>query len=100
MVSLLKGWYGDNATPENDFCYSWVPKLEPNGDYSYYYAINQAQKNKMRGAFIIGVNPCQSFPDSNKIRSALDNLDWLVMGEIHHSETSDNWHRPGVIPRR
>ena len=80
MVSLLKGWYGDNATPENDFCYSWVPKLEPNGDYSYYYAINQAQKNKMRGAFIIGVNPCQSFPDSNKIRSALDNLDWLVMG--------------------
>ena len=100
MVSLLKGWYGDNATPENDFCYSWVPKLEPNGDYSYYYAINQAQKNKMRGAFIVGVNPCQSFPDSNKIRSALDNLDWLVMGEIHHSETSDNWHRPGVDPKK
>ncbi len=32
MVSLLKTWYGDKATKENDFGYSWVPKLDDGQD--------------------------------------------------------------------
>jgi hypothetical protein len=32
MVSLLKAWYGDKATKENDFGYSWVPKLDDGQD--------------------------------------------------------------------
>ncbi len=99
MVSLLKAWYGDEATPENEFGYQWVPKLEPGADYSYYQVIYRAIKNEFRGGFIMGVNPCQSFADSNKAREALDHLDWLVMGELHHSESSDNWRRPGVDPK-
>ena len=31
-VSLLKAWYGDKATKENDFGYSWVPKLDDGQD--------------------------------------------------------------------
>ena len=100
LISLLKGWFGDAATPENGFGYEWLPKLEPNGNYSYYWAIDQAYKGKMRGGFIFGVNPCQSFPNTHKVRACLDNLDWLVSGEVHNSETSDNWHRPGVDPSK
>ena len=99
MVSLLKGWFGDEATPENDFCYELLPKLEPGVDYSYMYAMDKIVQGKMRGGFVIGVNPLNSFPNVNKMRAALDNLDWLVVGEIHNSETSDNWHRPGVDPK-
>ena len=33
MTSLLKAWYGDNATAENDFCYSYLPKRM--GNYAY-----------------------------------------------------------------
>ena len=98
MTSLLKGWFGDAATAENDFCYSWLPKCEDGEDYSYMYAMDRMLNDKMRGGFIFGVNPMNSFPNTNKMRAALDHLDWLVVGEIHNSETSDNWHRPGADP--
>ena len=32
IVSLLKAWYGDAATPDNDFRFSWLPRVD--GDYS------------------------------------------------------------------
>ncbi len=99
MASLLKGWFGKEATPENDFCYSLLPKGEDDGNYSYLKMMNNAYLGKMKGGIIFGVNPMGSFPNVNKMREALDNLDWLVVGELHNSETSDNWHRPGVNPK-
>jgi formate dehydrogenase major subunit len=27
LLSLLKAWYGEAATPQNDFGYDWVPKI-------------------------------------------------------------------------
>ena len=62
------------------------------------YAMDRMLNDKMRGGFIFGVNPMNSFPNTNKMRAALDHLDWLVVAEIHNSETSDNWRRPGVDP--
>ena len=99
VVSLLKGWFGDEATPENDFCYGYLPKLEPGVDYSYMYVIDKMYKDQIRGGFIFGVNPANSFSNTNKVRAALDKLDWLVCSEIHHSETTDNWKRPDVDPK-
>ena len=99
VTSLLKGWYGDEATKENDFCYHLLPKLEPGADYSYMYVMDKMYHGKMRGGFVFGVNPLNSFSHTNKMRKAMDKLDWLVCCEIHHSETSDNWHRPGVNPK-
>ncbi len=100
MVSLLKGWYGDAATAENSFCYDYLPKLDTNEDYSYMYAMDRMLQGKMRGGMVMAVNPMNSFPNTNKMRAALDNLDWLVVGELHNSETSENWHRPGVDPSK
>ena len=100
MASLLKGWYGEEAKPENEFCYGLLPKGEPGEDYSYMYAMNRIYEGKMRGGFVFGVNPMNSFPNTNKMRTALDNLDWLVCAELHNSETTENWHRPGVDPKK
>ena len=44
-------------------------------------------------------NKMNSYTNTNKMRTALDNLDWLVCSEIHNSETTDNWKRPGVDPK-
>ena len=46
VTSLLKGWFGDAATPENDFCYSLLPKLEPGVVYSYMFIIGPVAINK------------------------------------------------------
>ena len=34
--------------------------------------------------------------NANKVRQTFDNLDRMVAVDVHHSETSDNWRRPGV----
>jgi formate dehydrogenase major subunit len=99
FASLLKAWFGDNATPENGFCYELLPKIEKGGDYSYMFLFDRMYQKKIRGGFIVGLNPMNSVPNSNKVRKALDNLEWLVTQDLHHSETTDNWHRPGVDPK-
>ena len=30
MVSLLKAYYGENATKDNEYGYQWLPKLSDN----------------------------------------------------------------------
>ena len=100
FASLLKGWYGEEAKPENDFCYGLLPKGEPGADYSYMYVMDKMYQGKIKGGFVFGVNPMNSFPNTNKMRKALDNLDWMVCAELHNSETTDNWHRPGVDPQK
>ena len=100
FASLLKGWYGEEAKPENDFCYGLLPKGEPGADYSYMYVMDKMYQGKIEGGFVFGVNPMNSFPNTNKMRKALDNLDWMVCAELHNSETTDNWHRPGVDPKK
>ena len=34
IVSLLKAWWGDAATEDNDFCFDYLPRI--NGDHSHY----------------------------------------------------------------
>ncbi len=100
MVSLLKGWFGDNGTAANGFGYKWLPKADAGEDYSYLFLFDRMYKNEIRGGFIFGTNPAMSVPNTHKVRKAFDNLDWLVVGELHHTETSDNWHRPDVDPKK
>ena len=98
IVSLLKGWFGDKATKENGFCYSLLPKVDTGADMSIQYLFDRMYKNKIRGGFVFGHNPCQSQPNTHKVRRAMENLDWLVVGEIHHTETSDFWRGPKAKP--
>jgi len=100
LVSLLKGWYGENATPDNDFCYGLLPKLEKGVDYSYMYLFDRMYQGKVRGGFIFGLNPMNTLANTHKARAAMDKLDWVVASELHHSETTDNWRRPGVDPKK
>jgi formate dehydrogenase major subunit len=100
LVSLLKAWFADNATEANGYGYDWLPRIEPGGDYSYIFLFDRMYKNKIKGGFVFGTNPAQSAPNTHKVRKALDNLDWLAVGELHHTETSDFWHRPGVDPKK
>ncbi|MFW5488867.1 MAG: formate dehydrogenase-N subunit alpha [Desulfovibrio sp.] len=96
FTSLLKSWRGDKATAANGYGYSLVPKADDGEDYSYIFLFDRMYRGKVHGGFIFATNPAQSAPNGNKVRKAMDQLDWLVMGEINHTETTDNWHRPGV----
>ncbi|XPS89899.1 FdhA5: formate dehydrogenase, subunit alpha [Desulfosarcina variabilis str. Montpellier] len=97
--SLLKAWFGDNATPENGFGYGMLPKLDKGEDYSYLFLFDRMYRGEIEGGFILGLNPANSVANANKVRAAFDKLDWMVAVDVHNSETSDNWHRPGVDPK-
>jgi formate dehydrogenase alpha subunit (EC 1.2.1.2) len=57
-------------------------------------------EGKIKGGMIFGHNPAQSMPNTHKIREAMQNLEWLVVGEAHDTETSSFWHGPGLDPKK
>jgi len=98
IVSLLKGWYGDAATRDNDFCFNYLPKCDPNVDYTHIGLFEAMGNGKIKGLWAWGQNPAVAGPNSNGERDALGKLDWLVMADIWMNETAEFWRRPGVDP--
>ncbi len=97
-VSLLKSWYGDNATEANDFGYEWLPKLNPGTNYSHIALFEAMAKGDIKGMFAWGQNPAVGGPNSFVERQALHNLEWLVVAELWETETCAFWQEPGVDP--
>jgi formate dehydrogenase major subunit len=99
-VSLLKAWYGDKAAKDNDFGYSWVPKLDDGQDASVLNMIDNMFEKKLKGFVVIAQNPACSLPNSNKVRQAMTNLDWFVHVNIFDNETASFWKGPGMDPKK
>ncbi len=97
-VSLLKAFYGDNATKENDFGYGWLPRLDAGANYSWLTIFDEMSKGKFEGFFSWGQNPACSGANSNKTRNALGKLKWLVNVNIFDNETGSFWKGPGMKP--
>ena len=55
IVSLLKAYYGDAATPENDFCYNWLPRLDD--DYSMLPVFDRMSQGGDGRLFYLGPEP-------------------------------------------
>ena len=62
IVSLLKAYYGESATAENDFGFDWLPRVT--GDHSHLgYWLDMAD-GKIEGMFVMGQNPAVGAPNS------------------------------------
>lgn len=97
FISLLKAFYGDNATKDNDFCYDWLPKLTGK-DHSHMAFFEAMAEGKIKGFFAWGQNPAVGGPSAALERKALEKLDWLVGIDLFETETVSFWKRPGVNP--
>jgi len=99
VVSLLKAWYGDAATKDNDFCFHYLPKsARATVNYTHIGMFEAMGEGKINGLWCWGQNPAVGGPNSNGEREALGNLDWLVVADIWMTETAEFWKRPGVSP--
>src|SRR5579859_4156921 len=94
MVSLLKAWYGDAATKDNEFAFDFVPKPGQNSSWMSIY--DQALKGKMQGLMLSGMTAASIGPDANQVAEALANLKWLVVMDALPTTSSEFWHAPGV----
>jgi formate dehydrogenase major subunit len=90
LVSLLKAWWGAAATPENEFCFSYLPRID--ADNSNYWTVQQMLEGKVEGYLIVGENPAVGSANARAQRLALANLDWLVVRDLVEIETAAFWY--------
>jgi formate dehydrogenase major subunit len=100
VVSFLKAMYGDAATPENEFGYAWLPKLEDGKSYTWLDLFDAMYRKELSGFFSWGQNPACSGGNSNKTRQAMTNLDWMVVVNLFDNETANFWKGPGMDPKK
>ena len=98
LVSLLKAWFGDAATKNNNFCYDWLPKFSKPA--SFILLFEDMLKGAIKGAFYMGTNPLVGGPNANRIGRAMDKLDWLVAVDLWETDSATFWKRPGAKPAR
>ena len=99
-VSLLKSFFGEKATKENDFGYSWLPKLEDGKSYSWLDLFDAMYRGDFTGFFAWGQNPAASGANANKNRDGMAKLDWMVNVNLFDNETGSFWKGPGMDPKK
>ena len=100
FVSFLKSLWDDKATRDNAYGYNWMPKIDDGKAYSTMHMFDAMYAGRIKGFFAIGADPAVSTPNSNKVRKALENLDWLIGENIFNNETYEFWRGPGVDPAK
>jgi formate dehydrogenase major subunit len=89
VVSLLKAWFGDAATPDNDFCFDHLPRLD--GDHSSFETVMAQARGEVPGYFVIGENPAIGTANARQQRRGLARLEWLVVRDLNLVETATFW---------
>jgi formate dehydrogenase major subunit len=88
-VSLLKSWYGDAASADNDFCFDYLPRLT--GDHSTYATVKAMIEGECKGYFLVGENPAVGSANGKMQRLGLAALDWLVVRDLQMIESATFW---------
>jgi formate dehydrogenase major subunit len=89
IVSLLKAWFGDAATEENDYGFGWLPKLS--GNHSHYATMLRALDGGLEGIFLMGQNPAVGSMHAGLQRRALARMKWVVVRELAEIESATFW---------
>lgn len=89
MVSLLKAYFGEAATRENDFLFDHLPRIS--GDHSHLSTLGDMADGKVKGYFVMGQNPTVGSSSGSQQRKGLAKLEWLVVRDIALIETAEFW---------
>jgi formate dehydrogenase major subunit len=90
VVSLLKAWWGANATEDNDFCFDYLPRIDD--DNSNYWTVRQMLEGKVKGYLVVGENPAVGSANGRANRLGLSKLEWLVVRDFVETETAAFWY--------
>jgi formate dehydrogenase major subunit len=89
VVSLLRAWWGDAATADNDFCFGHLPRIDD--DHSTYATTMGMLDGEVKGFLVVGENPAVGSANGRMHRLAMANLDWLVVRDLAMIETATFW---------
>ena len=88
-MSLLKAYWGDAATADNDFCFDYLPQIT--GDHGTYRTVLDMIDGKVKGYFLLGQNPAVGSAHGRAQRLGMANLDWLVVRDLFEIESATFW---------
>ncbi len=88
-ASLLKAYWGEHATPENDFAYDYMPRIS--GDHGTYRTVLDMIEGKVKGYFLLGQNPAVGSAHGKAQRLGMAKLDWLVVRDLYEIESASFW---------
>lgn len=91
--SMMKTFYGEHATKENNFAFDYLPKWDKM--YDIIRSFEMMRTGEMHGYICQGFNPLAAIPDSNKNRQALAKLKYLVVIDPQTTETGSFWENHG-----
>jgi len=98
FTSMLKAWWGEHATADNDFAYDYLPKVDSAANHYWIPLFEAMHAGKIKGLWIMGQNPAVAGPNARFEREALLQLDWVVVQELFQTETVAFWQAPGLNP--
>jgi predicted molibdopterin-dependent oxidoreductase YjgC len=67
---------------------AWKVELPTNIGLTSTQILDGSQEPKIRALYILGEDPAQTDPDTNRVRASLEALDFLVVQEIFPTETT------------
>jgi formate dehydrogenase major subunit len=97
IISLLKAYYGEAATKDNDWGFGWLPRTT--GDHSHQGYFLDMMDGKVEGLFVMGQNPATAAPHARLERKALAKLKWLVIRDLVELESASFWYDSPEIER-
>jgi len=89
VVSLLKSWWGEAATGENEYCFDYLPRVT--GNHGTYQTVLNQIEGRCKGYFLVGQNPAVGSANGKLQRLGLASLDWLVVRDMSMIESATFW---------
>ena len=88
-INLLKAWWGEHATVENDFGYHHLPKLT--GAHGTYQTTERMLEGGVDGYFLFGQNPAVGSANGRMQRKGMAQLEWMVVRDFYMIESATFW---------
>lgn len=95
FVSLMKWFFGDKATKDNNWGYDWLPKWDKM--YDVLQVMHLMHEGQVNGFIVQGFNPLTSLPDAHKTVQSFSKLKYMVIIDPIATETSTFWQNHGEI---
>ncbi|NOZ68659.1 MAG: molybdopterin-dependent oxidoreductase, partial [Deferribacteres bacterium] len=71
---------------------AWGVPISPETGLKSVEMLDRACEGKFKGLFILGEDPAQTDPNVHEVRRALQSLEFLVVQDIFHTETTKYAH--------
>ncbi len=88
-TSLLKSWWGEAATADNDYCFGYLPRIS--GDHGTYDTVRRMLDDEVEGYFVMGENPAVGSAHGRMQRLGMAHLKWMVVRDFQVIESATWW---------